>query len=73
MPDASLNDQATVGVLLLPVDDALQSDTLHIRGKVATWSTRATNSKSELVIVPYGLSKLTRAAMISAGHCIHHT
>ena len=72
MVDASLNDQVTVGVLSLPMAGALQSDELHIREKVASWSTRAANSRSELVMVPCGLSKLIRADIMLAGHYIHH-
>ena len=73
MVDASLNNQETVGVLLLPVAGALQRDRLHMRGNVASWSTSAASSKSEFVIDPFGFAKLTRAAMISAGHFRRHT
>ena len=48
--EASLNDQETVGVLLLPVAGALHRDWLHIRENVASWSTRAASSRSEFVM-----------------------
>ena len=71
--EASLKDHETVDVLSLPVAGALHRDLPHISGNVASCSTNAANSRSELVIEPSGFVKLTRAAMISAGHFKRHT
>lgn len=73
MVAASLKVHATVGVLSLPVRGARQVEELEMVGKVASWRTRAANSKSELVMCPEGFSKLMRSALISAGHCNRQT
>ena len=59
---ASLKIQATVDVLSLPVRGAYHAEDLYTLGKVASCRTSAANSRSELVIRPVGLSKLTRFA-----------
>ena len=73
MVDTSLNDQEPVGVLSLPVAGTLHRDWPHLRRNVASWNTRAASSRSEFVMEPFGFVKLTRAAMISAGHFRRHT
>ena len=71
--DASLKDHETVGVLSLPVAGAFHWELSHRRGNVASCRTNAASSRSELVIEPVGFVKLTRAAMMSAGHFKRHT
>ena len=73
MVAASLKVQATVGVLSLPVRGARHAVELQMVGKVASWRTSAANSRSELVMRPEGLAKLTRSALMSAGHCKRQT
>jgi len=65
---ASLKVQETVGVLSLPVVGARQAGLLDRLGKRASWRTRAASSRSEFVILPWGLSKLTRSSTMSCGH-----
>ena len=56
--EASLNVQATVGVLLLPVMGARQVEDVHTSGKVASCRTNTANFRSDLVMFPLGLIKL---------------
>ena len=73
MVAASLKVHVTMGVSSLPVRGARHAGDLHNVGNVATWRTSAATSRSELVIRPEGLAKLTRSAWISVGHWRHQT
>ena len=65
--EASLKVQATVGVLSLPEAGARHAGLAQMSAKTTSCRTRAASSRSELVMRPCGLSKLTRSAMMSAG------
>ena len=65
---ASFKVQATVRVLLLPVKGARQVEDVHTSGKVASCRTKASNSRSELVMLPSGLIKLIRSSRML---CVH--
>ena len=52
--EASFKVQATVRVLLLPMKGARQVEDVHTSGKVASCRTKASNSRSELVM-PIGV------------------
>ena len=66
--EASFKVQATVRVLLLPMKGARQVEDVHTSGKVASCRTKASNSGSELVMLPSGLIKLIRSSWMSCGH-----
>ena len=70
--EASLKDHTTVGVLLLHVSGAFHAELEQITGKVASYSTRAACSRSDLVIFPPRLSKLTKFSYIFFDHCMCH-
>ena len=57
-----------VGVLLLPDVGVHQAGEALMDLKTASWRTSNTNSRSELVMVPPGLVKLTSCLTMSAGH-----
>ena len=73
MVDASLNVQETVGVLSLPVVDARHTEFEETREKMASCKTRAASSRSEFVMQPCGLLRLTRSRDISSGQRRCHT
>ena len=71
--EASLKVHDTVGVLSLPEVGDRHAGWYKMEGKVASCSTRAASSRSELVIRPDGFLKLTRSSTISLGHYRRHT
>jgi len=73
MVAASLKVQETVGVLSLPVVGARQAGWEERKGKIDSCRTKAASSRSELVMRPLGLAKLTRSSMMSWGHARRHT
>ena len=73
MVDASLKVHATVGVLSLYEDGTRQDGSVQIRGDVASCMTRAVSSRSEFVIHPFELSRLTRSATTSREHSTRQT
>ena len=70
--DDSAKAYDIVGVLSLPEVGTRQVGAEQTEVKAASWRTSATNSKSELVMVPEGLLKLTKAALMSSGHSNCH-
>jgi len=68
MVEASLKVHETVGVLSLPVEGARHAEEAEIRGKMASCKTRAASSRSEFVMRPCGLRRLTRSLDMSSGH-----
>ena len=71
--EASLNVQATVGVLLLPVMGARQVEDVHTSGKVASCRTNTANFRSDLVMFPSGLIKLISFFWMLCGHSRRQT
>ena len=61
---AYLKVQPMVGVLSLPKVEVHQAGSLLIWGETDYCRTRAASSRSEFVIAPFGLSKMTSAAII---------
>ena len=68
MLEASWKVHATVGVLLIPDGGVSQAGEALMDLKTASWRTSATNSRSELVMVPPVLVNLTSCLTILAGH-----
>ena len=65
--EASRVLQETVGVLLEPERGAAMQVLGNASRRVASYITRATSSKSELVLVPLGFVDKTSTAVTSAG------
>ena len=63
---ASLEDQATIGVLSLLNVGAHHSGALLTRGKAVCCNAGAASSSSELVIPPVEFSELTRSSTMSS-------
>ena len=68
MVEASRKVNTTVGLLSLPEVGVRQAGEALMDLKTVSWRTSATNSRSELVMVPSGLVKLTRSWVMSVGH-----
>ena len=71
--EASLVLQETVGVLSRPEREAASLASGTAASRVASWTTSAASSRSELVIVPSLFVKVKRSAMMYAGQGWTHT
>ena len=69
--EASQKVHKTVGVLSLPVVGVLHVREALMDIKTASWRTSAVNYRSELVMVPPVLMKLTSCQTMLAGHFTH--
>ena len=68
MAEASRKVHATIGVFLFTDVVVLHDEEALMELNTASWSTIAANYRSELVIVPPGLVKLTSFRTMSSGH-----
>ena len=68
MVEALQKVHANLGALSLPKVGVCSAGEALLEMKTASWRTNATNSKSELVMVPSVLVKLNISWVMSAGH-----
>ena len=61
----------TVGVLSISEVVVRQAGEARMESITVSWRTSAPNSRSDLVIAPSGLVKLTSSWVMSAGHLTH--
>ena len=73
MVEASQKIHATVEVLFLRDVGVHHADEALMKLKTAPWRTRASNSRSELMMVPPRLVNLTSCQTMSSGHFIRQS